>query len=103
MIPAAALKKVVGKWVRGVHFIEFGQPVPADHVVSVSFVDDDVAAKAYSEIMRFAKQIQKGPGVEVLIWHVTEGDESITHYAFTIWRQFKAYGSVESGKLLDKI
>ncbi|MCH9012827.1 MAG: hypothetical protein IIA68_07195 [Proteobacteria bacterium] len=103
LIPAANLKKVVGKWVRGIYFSELGQPVPADHVVSVYFVDDDVAASAFAEIMRFAKQIQKGPGVEVLIWHAMEGDEAITQYAFKIWRQFRAYGSVESGGLLEQI
>ncbi len=95
-IPAGALHDVIEKWVRGVHFCEFGHPVPADFEVSVQFVDDEVAARAFTEIMQFAKRIQKGPGIEVLIWHATETDESITQYAFNIWRQFRAYGTVES-------
>jgi hypothetical protein len=96
MIPSRALEGVVIKWIRGVHFCEFGHPVPADHEVSAYFVDDEVAATAFGEILQHANRIQKGPGIEVLIWQVTEGDLSITQYAFNIWQQFRAYGSVES-------
>ncbi len=98
LIPAAGLDEVVEKWVRGIHFCEFGDPVPDDHVVSVQFVEDEAAATAFAEIMQFAKRIEKGPGVEVLIWHAAEGNESVTQYAFNIWGQFRAYGSVESSR-----
>ena len=70
--------------------------MPADHVVSVQFVEDVAAASAFAEIMQFAKRIEKGPGVEVLIWHAAEGNESVTQYAFNIWGQFRVYASVES-------
>ena len=96
LIPGEALHKVVEKWIRGIHFCEFGDPVPADHVVSVQFVEDEAAASAFAEVMRFAKRIEKGPGVEVLIWHAAEGNESVTQYAFNIWGQFRVYASVES-------
>ena len=36
----------------------------------------------------------KGPGVEVLIWRVDEKDEYVAQYAFNIWNQFRAYGTV---------
>ncbi len=96
LIPADDLEAVVEKWVRGIHFCEFGYPVPADHVVSVQFIEDEVAASAFAGIMQFAKRIERGPGVEVLIWHAAEGNESITQYAFNIWGQFRVYGTVES-------
>ena len=95
-IPADALHEVVKKWVRGIHFCEFGHPVPVDHVVSVQFVEDAAAASAFAEIMQFAKRIEKGPGVEVLIWQATEGNESVTQDAVNIWGQFRVYASVES-------
>ncbi len=101
-IPAGDLEAIVEKWVRGIHFCEFGQPVPAEYEVAVQFVDDDVAAIAFADIMKFAKRIRKGPGVEVLIWHAAEGDRWGTQYAFNIWRQFRAYGSVESGGANEK-
>ena len=96
LISGEALHKVVEKWIRGIHFCEFGDPVPADHVVSVQFVEDEAAATAFAKIMQFAKRIEKGPGVEVLIWHAAEGNESVTQYAFNIWGQFRVYGCVES-------
>ena len=96
MIPARELESIVEKWIRGVHFCEFGVPVPSDHEVSVYFVDDEFAATAFAEFLQFAKRIQKGPGVEVMIMHAEEDGEQITQHAFNIWQQFRAYGSVES-------
>lgn len=97
-VPAGLLKVVVEKWIRGIHFSEFKQPVGVEHEVTVYFVEDEVAETALTEIMRYAIRIQKGPGVEVLIWHVTESDGSASLYAFNIWQRFRAYGSVTVGR-----
>ena len=101
-IPAGDLKAIVAKWVRGIHFCEIGQLIPAECEVAVQFVEDSVAAVAFAEISQFARRVRKGPGVEVLIWHAEEGNRSITQYAFFIWRQFRAYGSVECGGATEK-
>lgn len=102
-VPAKALEEVVTKWIRGVYYCELGRTIPREDVVSVEFVNDDVAAEAFSQIIQFAKRVQKGPRVEVLIWHVEEGEASITQFAFNIWQQFRAYGSVESPAAADTV
>lgn len=94
-IPARALEGVVEKWIRGVHYCEFGRPVPADYGVSAQFVNDEDAAKAFGEVVQHAQHIQKGSGVEVLIFHAEENSEFIAYYAFTIWKKLKVYGVVE--------
>jgi hypothetical protein len=94
-IPAAPLIDVLKKWIRGVHYCEIGQLITDHYTLSVQFVEDKVAVEAFSEIARFATRIQRGPGVEILIWHAEECGESMTQYAFNIWQAFRAYGSVE--------
>lgn len=94
-IDVKLLNVIVEKWIRGVHFCELGTPVPDGAEIDVQFVEDEVAEEAFREIRHHAKHIQKGPGVEALIWHVEEGEESMTQYAFNIWGQFRVYGSVE--------
>lgn len=95
-IPAKSLEEIVAKWIRGVHYCEIGSLVFPESTISVQFVEDEVAKSAFAEIISYATHIEKGPGVEVLIWHVEEDDQSITQYAFNIWRKFRAYGTVES-------
>jgi hypothetical protein len=94
-IPAKSLLEIVEKWIRGVHFCEFGKLVSSGCEISVQFVEDEVAESAFAEIMQYAIRVNKGQGVEVLIWKVEENDELIAQYAFNIWNQFRAYGAIE--------
>lgn len=98
LISADALRAVVQKWIYGIHLCELGEAVPEQAEVSTYFVDHSVEEESFAEIASHAKIIQKGPGVEVAIWHRKEGDYAITLYAFHIWQSFKAYGSVEIGE-----
>jgi hypothetical protein len=93
-----ALETVVDKWIRGLQFCEQGRPLQADETVSVFFVDDATAHEAFNKILHGAKRVQKGPGVEVLIWDVAEGNDFQTLYAFNIWNHFRAYrkGKIKS-------
>lgn len=95
MIPAGKLSNVVTKWVRGIYYCELGRPVPEIAEVSAQFVEDEVAREAFNEILKHAKHLQRGPGVEALFWHVEEGEQAVTQYAFNIWKGFRAYGTVE--------
>lgn len=101
LVPGDALDEVIEKWIRGIHYCELGIRIPANYKVSIQFVDDNVADEAFGEILRYATRIQKGPGIEVLYWHVEENGESITQYAFCIWERFRACGSVESPGFLQ--
>ena len=57
--------------------------------------DDEIRAQAFSGVMEHAKIIQKGPGVEVKIFHAEEPGEFMTLYAFNIWNALKCSASVE--------
>ncbi len=103
LIPGRLLRGVVRKWIRGVHYCELGRIANRDFEVSVQVVEDEVAMAAFGKITKFAKQIHKGPGVEVLIWEAEEDSEHIAQYAFKIWENFRVYGSVEKTKNAAKI
>ncbi len=96
-VSAQGLKKVIEKWIRGIHLCEFREYVTAEQEVSIFLVEDHVAENAFAKILQYAKRIEKGPGVEVLIWRVDEDDRTVSLFAFKIWQQFRAYGSVEAG------
>ena len=57
--------------------------------------DDQTRAEAFSDIIRHAKVVQKGPGVEVASFHAEEPHELMTLYAFNIWNTLKCSASVE--------
>ena len=96
LVSGQELEALVAKWIRGVHYCELGWPVPENCIISVQFVEDDVAARAFGEILQYAQRVEKGPGVQVLIWHVKEGEEFMTQFAFQIWQKFRVYGAVET-------
>lgn len=99
MIPADSLNNVVIMWMRGIYFCHFEQNIPEAAELNSYFVSDKVADEAFSDILKHATHLQKGPGVEVFIWHVEENGQAMTNFAFNIWNNFRAYGTVE---LLDE-
>lgn len=93
-ISAQSLKTVGKKWMRGLHYWKFGDLIPIKAKLDVFFVTDEIAKEAFGEILQFATALNSGPGIQVLIFDVVEGNERITQYAFKIWREFTLYGSV---------
>jgi hypothetical protein len=94
-IPQQSLDRLVQMWARGIHLREVGRLIPSGYEVSVIHADDEVRAEALSGIMEHAKVIQKGPGVEVKIFHAEEPEEFQTLYAFNIWDTLKCMASVK--------
>lgn len=94
-IPARLLEEITVKWVRGVHFCEFGRVVAPDTAVTCHVVEDVHAAEAFAKLGPPAKHLQRGSGVEVRIWHVEERGEWSAVYAFDIWQRFRTIGSVD--------
>jgi hypothetical protein len=89
------LEAVGKKWIRGVHYAHFGDLVPSVATIDVHFVSVDVAREAFGELLEHATVLNKGVGVQVLIFDAVEGPERITQYAFKIWREFTLYGTLE--------
>lgn len=94
-IAVQSLNGLVQKWVRGVHLCEVGRIISNRYEVSVIHADNDLRAQAFSGIIEHAKIIQKGPGVEVKIFHDEQPEEFMTRYAFNIWNALKCCASVE--------
>jgi hypothetical protein len=94
-VPAQSLDGLVKMWVRGIHLCEIGWIIPSGYQVSVIHPDDQTRAEALSDIIRHAKIVQKGPGVEVAIFHAEEPHEFMTLYAFNIWNTLRCSASVE--------
>jgi hypothetical protein len=94
-IPSQSLDGLVQKWVRGVHLCEVGWIIPRGYEVSVIHAHDEVRQQAFSNVMEHAKIIQKGPGVEVRIFHDEEPGEFMSLYAFSIWNVLKCSACVE--------
>lgn len=101
LVPAGPLEELVTKWIRGVHYCEFGQLVPHGYEVSGYILEDDVAAEALTPILSHASRFRKGPGVEVLAWNVEEEGEFIAQYAFRIWNELTTYGSIAKAEPED--
>ena len=95
-VPAKDLKAIVRKWISGIHFCEFQEYIASDQEITVHIVEDEVAETAFAEITQYANRIQKGPGVEVLIWRAQEDGKAMSLFAFNIWQRFRVYGSVEA-------
>lgn len=89
------LEEVGKKWIRGIHFAHFGDLVPSTATIDIHFVTDEVAREAFGELLEHATALNKGSGVQVLIFDAVEGPERITQYAFKIWREFSLYGTLE--------
>jgi hypothetical protein len=94
-IPVQSLDGLVQKWVRGIHLCEVGRIIPSGYEVSVIHAEEELRTRAFSGVMEHAKIIQKGPGVEVKIFHAEEPEEFMTLYAFNIWNALKCSASVE--------
>ncbi|MEZ5829812.1 MAG: hypothetical protein R3D05_01370 [Dongiaceae bacterium] len=101
LIKGADLEAIGAKWMRGIHFCQFGETVPAGAALGVHFVADDVARQAFSEIWGHGIRLHRGPGVQVAIFDAAEGEERSTLYAFQLWHEFKLYGSIEIGGALE--
>jgi hypothetical protein len=82
-------------WVRGIHLYEIRRMIPSEYEVSVIHADDELRTHAFSGVMEHAKIIQKGPGVEVKIFHAEQPEEFMTVYAFNIWNALKCSVAVE--------
>jgi hypothetical protein len=94
-IPAQSLDGLVQMWARGIHPCEIGWIIPSGYDVSVIHPDDQTRAEALSDMIKHAKVVQKGPGVEVAIFHAEEPHEFMTLYAFNIWNRLKCSAVVE--------
>jgi hypothetical protein len=96
LVPGDSLERLAEMWVQGIYFCHFGKPIASGSILNTYFVHDDVAKEAFKEIIQHAIHLKKGPGVEVLLWHVEEDDQEMTSFAFNIWDNFRAYGTVEA-------
>jgi hypothetical protein len=94
-ISAESLDGLVQMWVRGIHLREVGWTIPRGYEILVIHANDATRAQALSGVMEHAKIIQKGPGVEVKIFHAEEPIEFMTFYAFDIWNVLKFNATVE--------
>ena len=94
-VPAQSLNGLIQMWVRGIHLCEIRWIIPSRYEVSVIHPDEQTRAEAFSDIIRHAKIVQKGPGVEVAIFHAEEPEEFMTLYAFNIWNTLRCATSVE--------
>lgn len=92
---AAVVGRLVQMWVRGIHLYEIRRMIPSEYEVSVIHADDELRTHAFSGVMEHAKIIQKGPGVEVKIFHAEQPEEFMTVYAFNIWNALKCSAAVE--------
>jgi hypothetical protein len=72
-----------------------GEVIPGGYEISVIHADDEIRRQAFSGVIEHAKVIQKGPGVEVAIFHAEEPGEFMTLNAFNIWNTLKCTASVE--------
>ncbi len=50
LIPARPLNAVIEKWIRGIHYCEFGKPIPTDYDVSIQLVSDENAEEIFARI-----------------------------------------------------
>jgi hypothetical protein len=64
-VPAQSLNGLVQMWVRGIHLCEIGWIIPSGYEVSVIHPDDQIRVEAFSDTIRHATIVQKGPGVQV--------------------------------------
>ena len=94
-VPPQSLDGLVQMWVRGIHLYEIRRMIPSEYEVSVIHADDELRTHAFSGVMEHAKIIQKGPGVEVKIFHAEQPAEFMTVYAFNIWNALKCSAAVE--------
>lgn len=95
LVPVQSLDGLVQKWVRGIHLCEIRRLIPSGYEVSVIHADDQLRTQAFSAVTEHAKSVQKGPGVEVKIFHAEEPEEFMTLYVFNIWSVLKCSASVE--------
>jgi hypothetical protein len=97
-LPAEDLEMIGEKWVKGIHRAETGEVLPKDAEVSVMFLKDRDATEALSTIMRFAKPLYRGPGLNVRFCAVNEDSKHGSAYAFRLWQEFTLYGFAISGE-----
>lgn len=97
LVLAGALQSIVKKWIHGLYFCEISKPIPAEAEVDAYFVSDDAANQAFGEILQHGRRLVRGSGFKTIIWHVEEEGKLGTLFAFLIWEQLRAYGSVTAG------
>ena len=95
IVPSDEIEEIGTKWIRGVHYAHFGDLIPKSASIDIHFVTDEVAREAFGDMIEHAIALNKGPGVQVLIFDAVEGPERITQYAFKIWREMTLYGTLE--------
>lgn len=93
-VPATPLNKLVTKWIRGIHYCEFGELISLADEIDIHHVSEEVAEQAFGPLRQFAVVHEKGPGVRVQIIRAVEGGEARSVYDFLIWGKFQVRGSV---------
>jgi len=93
LIGEKELKRLVGKWTKGLHYESFGTIIqPPNKIDLMVAVADDTALQA---IMSSGTLLLHPPGMAVCRLSATEGNERHTVYKFVIWEQFVVHSAVE--------
>lgn len=94
LVPAE-LDVLIEYWVRGIHFCEYGQIIPADYQVSVLHIDDETRKNAFAHVIERAKVLRKGQGIEVKLFHAKDTERFATIYGFDVWWKLRCVAVVE--------